>query len=133
MISEPLWLFQTRDNLNHLVAYQINDRDRVIFELRHEQPTAFQIHRQVIDTPANLAKRDSSLEHEERLLFSRSVRHDKRARKRERHGQDDLHETTSCASRHAGEVRLTQFYPRVLWNCRRSTQKSGEALEPPPQ
>src|SRR5262249_61754037 len=90
-----------------------NDRHRVIFELRHEQPTALQIHREVIDASANLAKRDFSLEHEERFFFGPSVRHDKRSRKRERRGQDDLHGTTSCASCHAGAVRLTQFYPCV--------------------
>src|SRR5262245_37007102 len=50
VITDTLRVLQTRNDLHNLVSIEIDDANRIIFELRHEQTISFEIDCQVINS-----------------------------------------------------------------------------------
>src|SRR5215472_12077762 len=85
-VSEPLRPVQARNDLHDLVGIEIDDRNRVVFELGDKQTITREIDRQVVDAAANFAQRDFPFEQEERFI-SPTRRNEESARNRQRRGQ----------------------------------------------
>src|SRR5262245_6616359 len=72
VITDTLRVLQTRNNLYNLVGIEIDDANRIIFELRHEQPISFEIDCQMINSTAYFTERNFLFEPQD-YLFSKNA------------------------------------------------------------